>query len=387
MTIRLALAGLGLCGLACAAAGVGDEGVAGSESDSSESGASSASEAESESSATGSEGESGGSGSGSTASSDSESSDSESSGSDSGETGEPPIVEVTTLAYGADPAQQLDLYLPSPASADPLPVLVLAHGGLWQSGDRSALANLCTQVVLGSKGAQACASIDYRLSQELGGTCAGGGPDTYEGQLADFAAAFARLQVDADMYGLDPARMFVGGHSAGGHLAQVLNLRWSEFAAPCNGDCPPAIAAIGIEGIYDIPAWNAYDQSFWNGTFACATRKAFGDAPGSPQACVDADFGLPCWHAGSATHLADHADELGISPVGNALMIHSPGDDWVDIAEASTLAAALDSAFPGIIAIVAIDGTCAAGNHNGLLDEAALADCLIAFVDSDATAI
>jgi hypothetical protein len=365
--------GLGAAG--CAAAPVGGEEVGGIESESSSS-------SESESTTTGD------------STTDSESSTEEStdtgstsSESDTSETGEPLIVEVSTLAYGDDPAQVLDLYLPVPAAADPVPTLVLAHGGLWQSGSRLDLANLCESIVLGSGGTQACASIDYRLSQDLGGNCMAG-PDAYRGQLGDFAAAFVLLQNDAEVHGLDAARMFVGGHSAGGHLAHTLNLRWAEFEGICTRDeCPPAIGAIGIEGIYDIATWDAYDQVFWNGSFNCATRKAFGDSPSSPQPCIDAELGRPCWEAGSPTYLAQHAAELAISPVGNALMIHSPGDDWVDIAEASTLGAALESAFPEITVITSIDGTCATGGHAELLSGTELTSCLLNFVASNGTMI
>lgn len=297
-------------------------------------------------------------------------------------------VELLTLAYGRDSAQMLDLYLPHPRSAEPLPILVLAHGGLWQGGSKEALAVLCQQVVLGASGSVACASIDHRLSQDLGGTCMGG-PDTYEEQLRDFAAAVAWLQNQAEPYAIDPARVFVGGHSAGGHLAHALNLRWDEFAGVCNneGGCPSAVAAIGIEGIYDIAAWDAYDQSFWNGAFSCATNKAFGAAPTSQTPCIDAQFGRACWEVGSPTYLANHAAELGLVAVGNALMIHSPADDWVDIAEAGALAGALAAAFPRRTVIVSDTGACAAGEHNELLAEPALAECLVSFVLSGGTAI
>lgn len=289
-----------------------------------------------------------------------------------------------TLAYGDEGTQVLDLYLPVPRPSEPMATLVLAHGGLWQSGDRSALATLCEGIVLGSGGTQACASIDYRLSQELGGTCMDG-PDTYRSQVQDLADAFVLLQNQAELHGIDPARMFVGGHSAGGHLAHALNLRWAEFEGVCmrGGGCPAAIGAVGIEGIYDIAAWDSYDQTVWNGAFGCATRKAFGE----PMTCVDAGFGLPCWDVGSPTYLAAHAGELAIAAVGHALMIHSPGDNWVDIGEASALGTGLESAFPGISVIVSIDGTCAVAGHNELLDEAALAACLVNFVTSDGGAI
>lgn len=300
-------------------------------------------------------------------------------------------LEIVTLAYGPDGAQMLDLYLPQPRSTEPLSTLVLAHGGLWQSGSKEALAGLCQQIVLGSEGSVACASIGYRLSQDLGGTC-DGGPATYEEQLRDLGAAVAWLQNHSETYAIDPARMFVGGHSAGGHLAHALNLRWDEFAGGCSldvtdGGCPSAIAAIGIEGIYDIAAWDAYDQSFWQGQFSCATNRAFGASPSSPMPCTDAQFGLPCWDLGSPTYLANHAAELGLAAVGNALLIHSPTDDWVDIAEATSLGDALAAAFPERTVIVSNTGACAAGGHNELLAEPALADCLVSFVLSGGTAI
>jgi acetyl esterase/lipase len=296
--------------------------------------------------------------------------------------------EIVTLAYGRDGAQSLDLYLPQPRSSEPLPTLVLAHGGLWQGGDKTVLGPLCQQIVLGSDASLACASIGYRLSQDLGGTCMGG-PDTYEEQLRDFGSAVVLLQNQAELHGLDAARMFVGGHSAGGHLAHVLNLRWAEFTQGCldDGGCPSAMAAIGFEGIYDIAAWDAYDQSWWNGAFSCATHKAFGDPPGSATPCNDVEFSRACWEVGSPTYLANHAAELGLSAVGNALMIHSPGDDWVDIAEAAALGNALEAAFPDRSVIVSTDGACAVGGHNELLDEPALAGCLTTYVLSGGTSI
>lgn len=291
-------------------------------------------------------------------------------------------VEVTQLAYGPASAHVLDLYTPDESPAGSIPTVVLAHGGLWQSGGRSSLATLCSNIVSRSEDTIACASIDYRLSQDLGGSCTGTGTDTYVDQTNDMALAYALLQSEADTHGLDPQRMHVGGHSAGAHLAHNFNLRWAEFARPCThpGGCPTALGAIGFEGIYDIPAWNAYDASFWGGSFACATRKAFG-APGpSPTACLDAQLGERCWDAGSPIYLAQNTVALGTVPVGDALLIHSPGDNWVDIAEATSFGASLSAAFPEIDVVTNTDGTCATGQHNDPLTQTALADCIIDFV-------
>jgi acetyl esterase/lipase len=288
--------------------------------------------------------------------------------------GEPATIEILELAYGADPSQTLDLYLPQPRPAEPMASVVLAHGGLWQGGDKSALANLCENVVELSSHAIACASINYRLSGSLGGVCRGAGVDTYEQQLADFAAAHALLQAQARTHGLDPTRMHVGGHSAGAHLAHTLNLRWSEFASMA-----PA-GAIGFEGIYDIPGWDAYDAQVWNGQFMCATRRAFGAPPDSGTPCIDAQHQTPCWHIGSPTYLAQQAGALGLGPVGDVLLVHSPGDDWVDVGQVPSFAAAMSAAFPGLDVVSSIDGSCGQGSHDGVLDDPALASCIVNFV-------
>jgi acetyl esterase/lipase len=293
-------------------------------------------------------------------------------------------IETTTLSYGGNGAQSLDLYMPQEPPNVPMPTVVLAHGGLWQSGDKSALDTLCRNVVLQSGGTQACASINYRLSQNIGGVCSAPGVDTYSDQIVDMASAYALLQSDAGAYGLDAARMYVGGHSAGGHLSQELNLRWTDFEQSCSNPagCSPAAGAIGFEGIYDISAWDEYDNSVWGGQFYCATRKAFGFPPESASHCVDSDHGLPCWDVGSPTYLAQNNGTLGIAPVGDALIIHSPGDTWVDIAEASNFGAAMSAAFPGSSSITSTDGTCATGQHNDPLSQVGLATCIVNFIAS-----
>ena len=301
--------------------------------------------------------------------------------------GEPLSVEVLELAYGDDPAQTLDLYLPQPRPPAPVATVVLAHGGLWQSGDKLALAYLCESLVESSQGQLACASINYRLSQSLGGVCRGAGVDAYVQQVHDLAHAYALLQAQARTHDLDPTRMFVGGHSAGGHLAHTLNLRWSEFSAACTNGCTAPAGAIGIEGIYDVAAWNAYDAQFWNGAFACATRKAFGGAPDSATPCIDAQHQVPCWSMGSPTWLAQQSVTLGLAPVGDALIIHSPGDDWVDIAEAPNFGAAMSTAFPGLSVIASYDGACGNSTHDNVLGEPALASCIINFIASNGASI
>ena len=194
------------------------------------------------------------------------------------------------------------------------------------------------------------------------------------------------LQNHAASYNLDPTAMFVGGHSAGGHLAQEWNLRWSDFEQTCThpSGCPPAAGAIGIEGIYDVAAWDAYDASNWRGQFSCATRKAFAFSPGD---CTDTTYDRPCWDVGSPEYLARNSVAMGIAPAGHVLIIHSPGDDWVDVAEATDFGAAMSAAFPDIHVITSTDGACATGQHNDPLTQTILATCIVNFVKSGGSGI
>ena len=55
---------------------------------------------------------------------------------------------ITNLAYGANPEEQLDLFLPAtPANSGNLPLLVFVHGGYWKAlskDDHSFLASAWT---------------------------------------------------------------------------------------------------------------------------------------------------------------------------------------------------------------------------------------------------
>jgi len=62
-------------------------------------------------------------------------------------------------------------------------------------------------------------------------------------------AAVAWLHRHAEEYGIDPARIHVAGHSAGGHLTtMLLETSWREFGLERN----PVRGACSISGLYDL---------------------------------------------------------------------------------------------------------------------------------------
>ncbi len=128
------------------------------------------------------------------------------------------------LAYVTDsknPAQTLDLYLPSSSSntsGKPLPLIVWVHGGGWREGSKEG--GPCVVLV---KAGYAVASINYRLSQEA----------IFPAQIHDVKAAVRFLRANAIKYNLDPGRIGAWGASAGGHLVALLGT--SGGAAPLEG--------------------------------------------------------------------------------------------------------------------------------------------------------
>ena len=105
------------------------------------------------------------------------------------------------IAYGDDPRQTLDVYVPADKAAH-APVVVFFYGGSWQSGDKNGYRFVGQ--ALASRGLVAVVP-DYRLYP----------PTTFPGFIEDGARAVAWARAHAADYGADPDRLFVSGHSAG----------------------------------------------------------------------------------------------------------------------------------------------------------------------------
>jgi acetyl esterase/lipase len=94
--------------------------------------------------------------------------------------------------------------------ADALGVLVWLHGGGWYVGDIESFDRVTRQ--LANASGAVCLSVDYRLAPE----------HPYPAAVQDARAAVAwAAGAGARQLGTDPARVVVGGDSAGGNLAAV----------------------------------------------------------------------------------------------------------------------------------------------------------------------
>jgi acetyl esterase/lipase len=148
-------------------------------------------------------------------------------------------VEVhKDIPYVADDLakHKLDVYVPKDKKN--FPVMIFLHGGFWRSGDRSLYP------LFGSRFAEAGIAVvvpSYRLMPQ----------NPHPAQIEDAAAAFAWVYHNIAEYGGDVTRIYVVGHSAGGHLAALLALAPAYLKT--HGIPVSAIRGVAsMSGIYDV---------------------------------------------------------------------------------------------------------------------------------------
>jgi acetyl esterase len=122
-----------------------------------------------------------------------------------------PVARVTNLSIPG-PAGTIPARHYSPASTD-APLLVFYHGGGQVIGSLGTHDDLCRKIC--RDGDLNVLSVDYRLAPEH--KAPAGADDAY--------AAYLWAREHASDLGADPARVAVGGDSAGGNLAALVALR------------------------------------------------------------------------------------------------------------------------------------------------------------------
>lgn len=153
---------------------------------------------------------------------------------------------VRDLTYAEGPAgdaekHKLDIY--RQAGSTNAPVLFFVHGGAWKSGDRRQYP------FFGNRFVQAGYTVvvpSYRLSPQ----------HRYPAHIDDVADAFAWTVKNIAAHGGDPSRIFVVGHSAGGHLVALLAMN-PEILARRGLSTKNIRGVLALSGVYDITAIEA----------------------------------------------------------------------------------------------------------------------------------
>ncbi len=200
------------------------------------------------------------------------------------------------LRFAASPGvsanlQSLDLYLPvRPAGCGPAPLVAYVHGGGFIRGDKAN--QLTDKVNLFTREGFGFASLNYRLVDHPG---AGPTNGMYPAAEQDVAAGIAYLADHAPQHQLDPQRIMLLGHSAGGFLVSAVSTDGSFLQGAGRGLSDIACTA-PLDSTYDVP-----NQIAAGGTNALMYRNAFGDDPAvwdqaSPARNIGPGKGIPPFH-------------------------------------------------------------------------------------------
>jgi len=125
-----------------------------------------------------------------------------------------------TFSYGQSNAAKLDVFAPS--SASDLPIMIFFHGGSWTFGDKDSYS---TQAVPFLMANAIYISVGFDNIP----------PNTMTGLVAQARSAVAWVFKNAKKIGGDPNKLFVSGHSSGGHLANMMLVtEWEKQGLPAN---------------------------------------------------------------------------------------------------------------------------------------------------------
>lgn len=143
------------------------------------------------------------------------------------------LSHCADLSYGLWPRQRLDYF---PAAAKDAPLLVFIHGGYWQAFDHRSFDYLAPGFV---GAGVAFASLSHALCPDI----------DMGGLVQQVHEAIGWLWGRAEELGIDRRRLFLAGHSAGGHLAALLaGADWRQRGLPADA----IKGAVAVSGLYDL---------------------------------------------------------------------------------------------------------------------------------------
>ena len=137
--------------------------------------------------------------------------------------------------YGDMPGETIDIF---PARKGDGTCLMFIHGGYWRGLDKKDFSYLAPAWV---DAGVSLAVVNYDLCPNV----------TMEEIVRQMLRASRWLWLHAEDYGMDQDRLYVGGHSAGGHLtAMMMCALWPVFDARLPKDLWKG--GLAVSGLYDL---------------------------------------------------------------------------------------------------------------------------------------
>lgn len=161
------------------------------------------------------------------------------------------------VAYGADPAMKLDIFVQRTAPAAPL--FLFIHGGGFTGGGRATGYGDAREIAAALRAGASYATIDYRLLAPVD-------PDGVHKPLRDCARALQFLRHHAAALRLDPTRVFAMGGSAGAGTSLWLAFH-DDLADPTSRD-PIARQSTRLTGAAASATQSTYDVVRWEEVLA-----------------------------------------------------------------------------------------------------------------------
>lgn len=122
-------------------------------------------------------------------------------------------LPADSIAY--KPLQKLDIFAPKKGTVLK-EVLIFVHGGTWNSGRKEMYSFFGTRW---ARKDVVTVIVDYPKSPKAG----------YDEMAMDVALAAKWIKENIKVYGGDPDKIFISGHSAGGHLAALVGIKKEYF--------------------------------------------------------------------------------------------------------------------------------------------------------------
>ena len=157
----------------------------------------------------------------------------------------PDTIElIENVVYAEAPAASgesipltLDAAFLRQSDGKPMPAIVYIHGGGYVGGSKESGRPF---IIPTAQGGYFAASINYRLSDQA----------KYPAAVHDCKAAIRFLRANADVLGIDPNRIGVWGHSAGGHLSALIGSSGNSDAL--DGDVGQAGVSSAVACVVNI---------------------------------------------------------------------------------------------------------------------------------------